>query len=75
MNFRKTYKFKGGKKGKPVLFQFKNLKKGHYFYLESPDGNILVDNKGYVVFRALTDAKRYKHICKGNYVLKTKGIA
>ena len=74
MNMRKTYRFKGGKKGKPILINFESLRKGDYFYMEEPKGEMVIGQDGKFIFRAKTNPIKTGDL-PGNYILTADFIA
>lgn len=51
---RKIYRFKT-KRSNPELTKMKDMKKGNIFYMEEPDGEVVVDAYGNFIFRATGD--------------------
>lgn len=74
MSMRTTHRFVGGKEGRASLINFESLRKGDYFFMNEPNGDIFRDPAGNVIFRANTKPIKTAMVAPGNYIVDAKQI-
>lgn len=76
--YRTTYRFVGGRKGRISKINFESLKKGDYFFMENPNGDVVADHQGLFILKALSKVSKCPsptHPSILNYIIKSKWVA